>query len=381
MKIKNLNNKKVIYKNKKILYITTVSRTINAFLIPHIKMLEENGHLVEIACNYDIGLDNELKHIKFHNVSFSRNPLSFRNLKAIRELQILVEQEKYDIVHVHTPVASFVTRLALRKKNLEMIYTAHGFHFYNGAPIINWGIYYTLEKLASKWTDKLITINNEDFKRAKLKFENKRCKVYKINGIGIDLKEYSKEPMDLIFKESLGIDKNDFVITVIAELIKRKNHKQIIDAIYDIDNKSNIKILFAGNGVLTEKLKNYVKKKGLEKNIIFLGFRRDIESIISISNIIGLFSYQEGLPRNLMEAMAQGKAIICTNIRGNNDLVKDEDNGILVEINDIKATVTKLEYMYLSSELLVKMGEQSLMKVEKYKIQKVLEDMKEIYSK
>lgn len=365
---------------KKILQVTTVSRTINAFLIPHIKEGQKQNNLLEIASNIDLEISNELSNMVFHKISFSRNPLSISNLKAIKEIQNLFDEKKYDVVHVHTPVAAFVTRLALRKRKVEVVYTAHGFHFYKGAPFINWAVYYSLEKIASKWTDKLITINNEDFERANLKLKNERCKVFKINGIGIDLKEYSNEKLDVDFKKSLGLKENDIVITVIAELIKRKNHKQIIDALAEIKDRENIKVLFAGNGALTAELKSYVKEKKLEQNIIFLGFRTDVEKIISITDIIGLFAYQEGLPRNLMEGMAQKKPILCTDIRGNNDLVVDGENGMLVEVENIKETVSKLEKMINSKELRDKMGEKSLEKVKKYKIENVLKEMYEIYN-
>ena len=368
---------------KKILYVTTVSGTINAFLVPHIEMfIKEKGYKVDVACCINSEINKRLIDlgVNVYRIAFSRNPLASNNIKAIKEIQNLVEKEKYDIVHVHTPVAAFVTRLALRDfKDIKIVYTAHGFHFYKGAPVLNWGVYYPLEKIAAKWTDKLITINTEDFNKAKSKFKNKRCEVFKISGIGIDLEEYSNKKLDLDFKKSLGLKETDIVITVIAELIKRKNHKQIIDTLVGMKSKENIKILFVGRGILTEELKKYVKEKNLDKNIIFLGFRTDVEKIISITDIIGLFSYQEGLPRNLMEGMAQGKPIICTNIRGNNDLVVDGENGMLVEIENVQETINKLEKMIASKELREKMEKKSLEKIEKYKIENVLDEMDIIY--
>lgn len=366
---------------KNILYVTTVSRTINAFLIPHIRNLVKEGNNVEIACNIDLDISEELSDIKLNKIDFSRKPFSIDNLKAIRQIRKLYEVKNYDIVHVHTPVASFITRYALKDKLVKIMYTAHGFHFYNGASKLNWLIYYRLEKVASKWTDALITINNEDFKRAKSKFENKRCKVYKINGIGIDLKNYGKEEFDLKFKKELGLEENDFVITVIAELIKRKNHNQIIKAMSRIEDKSNIKVIFVGNGILLEKIKKEIEEKNLNKNIKLLGYRTDVSKIISISDVIALFSLHEGLPRNIMEGMAQGKAILCTDIRGNNDLIKDGVNGVLVKVNNYMETKNKIEYLFRNKLELNKMGYNSKMMINDYEIKNVLNNMKNIYLK
>lgn len=368
----------------KILYITTVSRTINAFLIPHIKMLINNGNEVDVACNIDLPISDELKEclVKVNRIDFSRNPLSISNINAYKQIKKLIEINKYDMIHVHTPIASFITRMASRNIDLKKVYTAHGFHFYNGSSIINWGIYYPLEKIAAKWTDAIITINNEDYLLAKQKFNHENSKIYKINGIGVDLSKYSNKANDLnSFKEVLGLKEDDFIITVIAELIKRKNHKQIIDTIKVLKDKyPNIKLLLVGDGELSEQLREYINKNGLENNISMLGFRKDVDEIISISDVVGLFSFQEGLPRNLMEAMSIGKPIICTNIRGNNDLVKNDVNGILVNINDIKGTKEAVLKLYNNRELSNKFSENGKKEVKKYDIENVLKSMNDIYS-
>ena len=366
---------------KKVLYVTTVSRTINAFLVPHIEMLIEEGYKVDVACSIDKEINKVLinKGVQVYNIAFSRNPLDKKNILAYREIKGLVRKNEYDIVHVHTPVASFVTRMSLRNENIEMIYTAHGFHFYKGSPILNWLIYYPLEKLAARWTDKIITINNEDFNQAsRFKLRGNK-KAIKINGVGLDLSKYvlDKSNKDQ-FRISLNISENDFVIAVIAELIERKNHMQLIKAIEEIRyNHKNIKVLFVGDGILTEKIKKYLVEKNLENNITILGYRNDVNRIISISDVVGLFSIQEGLPRNLMEAMAIGKPIICTDIRGNNDLVKNDVNGLLVPVNDIEKTKKAIETIYLSREKLKQYGERGLEEVKKYDIKSVLEKMKQ----
>ena len=164
----------------KVLYVTTISLTMNSFFKPHIEMLVREGHHVDIACNYrDLPLDKLYSQLGccFHQVDFSRSPLSSDNMKAFRQLKAIVRNGGYDIVHCHTPNASVITRLVCRKlrKNseLKVFYTAHGFHFYKGAPKLNWMVFYPVEKFCSRFTDKLITINTEDYELARSKFKAK----------------------------------------------------------------------------------------------------------------------------------------------------------------------------------------------------------------
>lgn len=378
---------------KKILYVTNITRPVNTFLIPHLNMLVKNGYEVHCACRI-IG-EHKLKtsqinnKIKFHHVSFTRNPIDTDNLKAYKQILKLNKENKYDIVHVHTPIAAFITRLALRKYSLKVIYTAHGFHFFNGASILNWLMYYPLEKVAARWTDVLITMNDEDFERSKkfrLRNESKTClnkKIYRIDGIGVDLKEFNISNYDKCeFKKSLGLEKDDFVISVIGDLIKRKNHHQILKAISQLSNEYNykdIKVIFAGDGILRKKIEKYIDEENLKEKVILLGYRNDINKIIGISDVVGLFSLHEGLPKNLLEAMANGKAIICTDIRGNNDLIKNNENGLLFKVNDIEETKNCIKKLYLDRNMIDKLGKENKKKISKYRIENVLSQMENIY--
>ncbi len=297
------------------------------------------------------------------------------------------KKKKYDIIHVHTPNAAFFTRLALSNmKEVKIIYTAHGFHFYKGAPLINWLIYYNLEKLASRWTDAIITINEEDYLIAKKKFKCDRNNIFKINGIGVDLSKYvelKEEKKIKKLKNELLINDNEFVITVVAEFIKRKNHKYLIDVIKKINDKkeNNIKILFVGAGVLKDDLKALVNKYNMKNKIYFLGRRNDVQDILSISDIIGLFSFQEGLPRILLEAMSVGKPIICSDIRGNNELVSNNENGILVNPHEVDSGVEGLLYLYNNQSNLKNYSDESKRRSKKYDLYNVLNEMDAIYKK
>lgn len=366
---------------KKILYVTTVSRTINAFLVPHIEMLIDNGYKVDCACSIDKEINKKLveRGVNIYKVPFSRNPLSFSNLRAFKKLLNIQKENQYDIVHVHTPIASIYGRLLkIRFKKLKTIYTAHGYHFLKGGAKSGWILYYPIEKIMAKLTDVTININKEDYEITKNSLKPKEA--YLVNGVGLDLNEYkalSKEEKNKKRIE-LGLNENDFVVIMIAELNKNKNQIQLIKAMELLKNKyPNIKALSVGEGEKLQDLIQEVKLKKLENNISFLGFRKDINELINVSDVGVLLSYREGLPRNLMELMANGKRVIATNIRGNRDIVSDECIGSLVDIGDFTATATAIEKYYLN----LAEEEEILHKAMKYDLSKVLNDLKNIYEK
>ena len=368
---------------KKVLYITTISRTINAFLIPHIEKLIDEGYEVDCACNIDKEVDERLiqKGVKVYDIPFSRNPLNLKNLKAYSILSKIVKENRYDIVHVHTPVASVYGRLLkLKFKNLKTIYTVHGFHFFKGAPKLNWMIYYPIEKIMAKFTDVIITINEEDYNRAKT-FNIKET--YKIDGVGIDLNQYNKDLYDRNKeRERLNLEKDDFVILMIAEVNKNKNHIQIINAVEKlIEQVQKVKLLCAGDGILFDEVSKLVKDKGLDQNIKMLGFRTDINELIASCDIGVLMSYREGLPRNIMELMAYGKPVVGTNIRGIRDLISDGENGFLVDVGDIDGTVSAIELLYKDKKRLNLMSEKSYIAIKDYSIENVLGKLLNIYTK
>ena len=366
---------------KKILYITTVSRTINAFLIPHIQMLRKQGHVVDCACSIDKPIDECLIEdgVRIFDVPFSRNPLHPENAKAFKKLVKIQKENNYDIVHVHTPVAGVYGRfLKLKFRSLKTIYTVHGFHFHKGAPFLNWLIYYPIEKIMSRFTDTMITMNSEDYERAKT-FKVKET--YKVNGVGVDLDKYSLENFDRnVIREKLDLRDNDFVILMIAEVNKNKNHKQMIDAIEILKNKGieNIKVICAGDGVIFDEVSDYIKERNLQDNIRMLGFRTDVNELIVACDIGILMSYREGLPRNIMELMACGKPVIGTDIRGIRDLVEDNINGYLVSVGDSQSTADKIESMYRKEEVLKNMSYNANNIIQKYSVEHVVASIEKI---
>lgn len=363
---------------KKVLIVTTIQNTITAFLIPHIKFLEKKGYKVILATNVFKKLPEELENNEWINIPFSRNPFSISNFRAIKEMRNLFKKEKFELIHFHTPVAAFLGRYAaMREKQRNIIYTAHGFHFFKGAPLINWLIYYTLEIIASRWTDKLVTINEEDYHRAKSFKLREGGKVYKVSGVGLDIGRYQNGDGEKI-KRELFIGGNEKTILMVGELNKNKNQIQLLNILEKLKLKGkNVRGVFVGVGEQEKKLREIAKEKRIRVN--FLGYRRDITDIVASSDILCSMSYREGLPRNLMEGMCQGKPLVVTNIRGNRDLVLEGENGYLVDVNEVEEASKKIIDILENKELYEKLSKNSSEYVKKYSIEKVLEEMKEVY--
>lgn len=364
---------------KKVLYVTTVSRTINAFLVPHIEMLLANGYKVDCACSIDKSLDKKLqaKGVRVFEVPFSRNPLGLGNIKAFNKLIDIQSINEYDVIHVHTPIAGIYGRL-LRFKfpRLKTIYTAHGYHFLKGGSKLGWMLYYPIEKFMASLTNVTININKEDYEITKNKLNPEKC--YLMSGVGLDLNKYKKLSDEEIEnkKEELDLKEEDFVVLNIAEVNKNKNHIQLIKAMELLkDRYHNIKVLCVGDGKLLEHIKKEISKSGLEENIKLLGYREDINELINVSDIGILMSHREGLPRNLMEFMACGRKVIATNIRGCRDVVCNESVGSLVEVGDYEETAKEIEKYYLLNDKNFEISGE----INKYKIKTITSEIKDIY--
>ena len=364
---------------KKVLYITTVSRTVNAFLVPHIEMLLENGYKVDIACSIDKEINKGLieKGVNIFEVPFKRSPLSIGNFKAFKNLIKIQKENNYDIVHVHTPVASIFGRLLKVKfPKLKTIYTAHGYHFLKGGSKLGWILYYPIEKVMAKFTDVTININSEDYEITKSKLKPKKC--YLVKGVGLDLNLYktlSSEEQKRK-KQELNIKDEDFVVIMIAELNENKNQIQLIKALEVIkDRCPKIKAIFVGEGDKLQELKEESKNRGVRDKVLFLGFRNDVNELINISDIGVLLSYREGLPRNIMELMANGRKVIATNIRGCRDLVCNDNVGTLVEVGDYEGTARAIEKYYLLNDKEFRVCDE----IRKYDIESVNEELMKVY--
>lgn len=367
----------------KILYVTTISLTMNSFFKPHIEMLVKEGHQVDIACNYkDLELDNLYDDLgcKVYQVDFSRTPLSTDNIKAYVQFKKLIKQSNYDIVHCHTPNASVITRLACRKYRkkigLKVFYTAHGFHFYKGAPILNWLVFYPIEKLCSCFTDKLVTINKEDYTLAKNKF--KAREIQYIPGVGINLSKFKNVQVDRAAKRrEIGVPEDAFLLISVGELSVRKNHKMVLDSLAYINNE-RFHYIIVGKGALLQELQDYVCERGIASRVHFLGYRQDIVELYKVSDVCCFPSIHEGLPVALMEAMASGIPVVCSNIRGNEDLI-DKDSGFLIDLNNTEEFANALTKINTDSDLRINIINANLKKIVGFSESFILEQLKHLY--
>ncbi|MDG4850877.1 glycosyltransferase family 4 protein, partial [Peribacillus frigoritolerans] len=325
--------------------------TINAFLIPHIELLLDQGHHVDIACNLKSEISPCLieRGCKVFDLEFQRTPLAKQNHRAYKKMVKLLKNGDYDLVHTHTPVASVFTRLACKKfKNIKVIYTAHGFHFFKGASYKNWLLYYPIERWLARYTDVLITINKEDYERAKKSFKAERVEY--IPGVGLNIQRFSETLVDKKTKRNeISIPEDAFVVLSVGELNQNKNHETIIKAISKLNNP-NIYYVICGQGPLNKYLSNLISELSIENQVKLLGKRNDIAEICKMSDVFVFPSFREGLSVALMEAMASGLPIICSDIRGNRDLIENKKGGYLVNPTDFIEFARYIEMILLSEE-------------------------------
>ena len=361
----------------KILYITTIGVTLN-FFKSFIQDLKNTGNEIHVACNDSLSqvpnFYNELG-CKKYSISCTRSPFNFIGIfKAIREIKSLVEEQRYDIVHCHTPIAALCTRLACikaRKKGTKVFYTAHGFHFYNGAPLKNWLIYYPVEKFCSYFTDVLITINQEDYALAKKRMKAKRVEY--VPGVGIDLAKFARSTVDkTAMRKQLGVPSGKTLLLSVGELNKNKNHETVIRAIKDLD----VYYVIVGEGDLKKYLQSIIDELGMSDRVKLLGFRNDVGDLYEAADIYIMPSYREGLSVALMEAMASGLPILCSRIRGNTDLI-DEKGGRLFNPYSIDECIAALHN--LQKEELNVLGKENSNKIKQFSATSVIKCMKKLY--
>ncbi|MPQ33289.1 glycosyltransferase family 1 protein [Clostridium estertheticum] len=368
---------------KKVLFVAhVVKRHFMLFHIPYLKWFKENGYETHVCArnDYEKKEDCNIPYCdKYYDLPFERSPFNSSNIVAYKQLKKIIDSNEYDIIHCHTPVGGVLTRLAARKarKNgTKVIYTAHGFHFFKGAPLTNWMLFYPVEKFCARYTDVLITINQEDYNIAQ-KF--KANKVVYVPGVGVDTKKFCGLNIDRREKrKELGISDNQIALISVGELSKRKNHEVIIRALAKLNNPNTIYFI-CGQGVLDEYLKDRAKE--LKVDVRFLGFRKDVFEIFAATDLFVFPSLQEGLPVALMEAMSIGLSVVCSKIRGNTDLIADGKGGYLVESDDVEGFVKAIYKLADNAELREEIGKHNQEVVKDFDIENVNKIMCEIYKR
>ncbi len=378
-------------KAKKALVVTTVASTIDQFCMNDISILQRE-YQVHVAANFILGnntskerveeFKQELKNsnIIVNDVKFCRSPLSKKNFSAYKEMIELIERNNYDIIHCHTPIAAAIVRLSARKarrNGTKVIYTAHGFHFFKGAPKKNWLIYYPVEYFLAKYTDAIITINKEDYERAKKSF--KAAKIKYIPGVGIDISRYNSLEVNRGSKrKELGVPEEAFIVLSVGELNDNKNHLTIIKSIAKMNNPV-IHYVICGKGNLENRLKDQVVKLGLENRIHLLGFRKDIAQIYKVSDVFAFPSKREGLGLAALEAMASGLPLVTSNIHGIIDYSVDGKNGFTCSPKDVDGFCEAIEKLFNNVDERVKMGKRNIEDVKNYDMELVMSEMRNIY--
>lgn len=371
-------------KKRKVLLVATVVKIhVNVFHIPCLKMFQEQGWETWVCSrnDFDNPKDCVIPHCDHYiDIPFERNPLKPGNVKAYRMLRGIIEKEQFDLIYCHTPVGAMLARLAgisARKKGTKVIYMAHGFHFYSGAPLLNWMLYYPVEKFLSRFTDGLITINQEDFQRAQ-KFH--AGKTVLIPGVGIDLDKFQKkEPTRQEIRNKLGIPDEKIILMSVGELTKRKNHMVVIEALARL-KEYDILYVICGDGPLKAQLRAKAEELGVRDRLKLLGFRKDIAELHKAADIFVFPSLQEGLPVALMEAMASGLPIVASKIRGNEDLISNNQGGYLVNPTDSEQVAKAIEKMIQNPKKREKMEKRNLEIITKYGQETVLQKMDEFFN-
>lgn len=368
----------------RILYVTTISLTMNSFFKPHIEMLVNEGNQVDLACNSkDLPLDSLYTELgcKSHQIDFSRSPLSRRNIKAYAQLKELIKCGKYDIVHCHTPNASVITRFVCRNfrrdAGLKVFYTAHGFHFFRGAPLLNWLVYYPIERLCSRWTDKLITINQEDYSLAKRRFHAKE--VHYVPGVGIDFSRFENVQVDKAAKRhEIGVPEDAFLLLSVGELNENKNHQIIVKALAKLGDPQ-IHYAIAGMGDKRDSLSELAKDLGVSNQVHLLGYRKDIPELNYSADAFCFPSYREGLGLAAIEAMACGLPIITSNVHGINDYSVPGVTGYKYAPGDVEGFVDGIRKCVSNCFDMTSVKEENQKRAKQYNVSYVMEKMKRIY--
>ncbi|NMA18601.1 MAG: glycosyltransferase family 4 protein [Clostridiaceae bacterium] len=302
------------------------------FTIANNMSMADKEHFVQVCKRYEI----QMVHI-----DFDRNPLGKSNFLARKQLLDLMAKEKYDIVHCNTPSGGVVGRIAAAQAKIpKVIYMAHGFHFWKGAPLKNWLFYYPVERILARLTDRLITINREDYACAQ-RFHYKRggSAAY-VPGVGIVTKRFESNAEERTkMRKALGIKEEEIVLLSVGEINQNKNHKVVIKALAQIGRK-DIRYVICGIGSLMEANQQLAESLGLRNQVMFAGYRTDIDKFYQAADVFVISSFREGLPVALLEAMSAGLPCVASRIRGNVDLLSD--SRLLFEPRDVNGLCNAL---------------------------------------
>ncbi|MGG5310001.1 MULTISPECIES: glycosyltransferase family 4 protein [Enterococcus] len=371
-------------KTKKILFVATVVKThINTFHIKNMEYFKGLGYEVHVAAKNDFVPKNSLNIPNcdvYHDIDFPRNPFSTDMTKAYSQLKKVIDVENFELIHCNTPVGGLLARIAARQSRrnsgTKILYQAHGFHFFKGAPLKNWMLFYPVERLMARDTDCLLVINQEDFKRGK----SFKCQqVQLVNGVGVEIDKFHNASGNL--REKYMISKETKIICSIGELNKNKNHITVIESLARIKAEvdKNFIYFICGEGAQRRNIEEKVKELDLKDNVILLGYSNEVPKILADADLFVFPSYREGLPVSVMEAMSAGVPVVASNIRGNRDLIENKVNGELFDLKNKEQLDDILKSFFNNSLPVKEYVSNSYMKIQDFETNKVLIQMSDIY--
>ena len=334
--------------NKRVLIVASVVSFIEWFNKENVDYLNKTRQCeLHIACNFDYMEDTDEERTRayidkiksegviLHNIHFARSPFSSQNIDCYKQLKAIVDENHFELIHVHTPTVSILTRLAARKARKEgttVMYTCHGFHFHNAAPKKNWMMFYPMERMMSRFCDYIVTINKEDFNRAKT-FHAPNVRYIPVVGLNINRIHDCKIDKKA-YKREIGVPGDCVLILSIGEMIERKNHEVIVRALAEVQNP-NVYYAICGKGPLREHLEQLANELGVGDRVKFLGFRKDIPELCNTADISAFPSRIEGLGLAGIEAMAAGVPLVSSNVHGILDYVIDGKTGYALNPEDV----------------------------------------------
>mgnify|MGYP004464570413 FL=1 len=398
---------------KRVLFVTTISGFLPQFEKNDVKLLKQMGCQIHYASNFTNPIyafdktELEKNGVALHQIDIEKSPAKInKNIKAIKQLIKIIDENDIDIVHCHNPMGGVAARIAARagKRKPKVIYTAHGFHFYKGAPIMNWLLFYTAERFLARYTDIIVTINREDYIRAKKFRLKKNGEVYLIHSVGVDKEKFAPRPeLRETKRAELGIPADAFHIVTAAELNENKNQKVVIEAVAAIVNKYetsagndnkhnanyagksnrtyNIYYTICGKGPNEDNLRELIKSKGLEDQVQLLGYRTDMDEILQTADVFAFPSIREGLGVAAIEALMCNVPLIAADNRGTREYASDGNNGIVCRYDAVDEFEEAIELLYGNTAYRKRMADRCRESVKKFTIEEVEKTMTKVYTR
>lgn len=379
---------------KKALIYASVASMIQQFNMKNVQLLQEMGYQVDVACNMENGstissdaiekLRRELKEkdVEVYHIPIPRSVSKISDIwHSYKTTKELFKRNGYEIIHCHSPIGGLICRLAYRftkkSKKGKMIYTAHGFHFFKGAPLRNWLLYYPIEKMCARFTDELVTINQEDYELAKKKMKARNISY--VPGVGIDTGRFRDVEVDIKSKrDGMDIPTDALVLLSVGELNKNKNHEVVIRALAEV-KEEKIHYVIVGKGNLHDYLKQLAHGLGIAKQVHLLGYRADIPELYKAADVCVFPSIREGLGLAAIEGMAAGLPLIVSDNRGTRDYAKQLDNAMICKSGCVEDFVQAIRCLADKDDLRSSMGAKNASIAEKYDVSYIMPAMKEIY--